>query len=312
MALTTQIKTALGIEEALDRSGGSFMTKYSLMKDRLLNVEYEHWAAGFPGGNNHGRGHITRVLENLDHLLGPDPLSRLDIYELFLTMMAVLYHDIGILRKRTNHAEISKALLEGDKSDAYIINSIDKKIISAAVVSHSSNKDISVTCNGFSPEEIIGSHKARPRVVAALVRLADELDEDYRRADPILMQRVNPPLDSRFFWQFCQRVRGVRPKFLAKQIDFNFAPEGEDTLNIGPVPKGRQRLFLAFCAEKFEKINKERVTVNRYLPPELQYGGLHIDVKSLKKHRTWRDPRTFVFNDRTTALMFIQLSRIAL
>jgi hypothetical protein len=45
----------LGIEKALERAGGSFINKYRLMRDRLLNVEYEHWAAGFPAGNNHGR-----------------------------------------------------------------------------------------------------------------------------------------------------------------------------------------------------------------------------------------------------------------
>ena len=40
----------LGIEKALEGVGGSFINKYRLMRDRLLNVEYEHWAAGFPAG----------------------------------------------------------------------------------------------------------------------------------------------------------------------------------------------------------------------------------------------------------------------
>ena len=81
------------------------------MKDRLLTNEYEHWAAGFPEGNNHGGGHIRRVLEKLDQLLGPDPLKSLNAYELFLARMAILYHDIGLLRQREGHAEISGELL---------------------------------------------------------------------------------------------------------------------------------------------------------------------------------------------------------
>jgi hypothetical protein len=52
----------LRIERVLKKQAGSFMQKYMLMKDRLLNIEYEHWAAGFPEGNNHGRQHILRVL----------------------------------------------------------------------------------------------------------------------------------------------------------------------------------------------------------------------------------------------------------
>lgn len=296
----------LGIENALERAGDQFIEKYRLMKNRLLNVEYEHWAAGFAEGNNHGRGHITRVLENLDHLLGPKPLAHISSYELFLAMMAVLYHDIGLLRQRKGHEEISKSLLEGDENDAYVINLADKEIIAAAVVSHSSSKDIAQECSRFSSEEIIGKQKARPKVVAALVRLADELDEDYRRADAILQRRLNLPSDSGFFWIFCQRVRAVRPNLDAKRIDLNFAPEPEDTIRYGPIPGGRRRHFIAFCADKFAKINQERVKMNQFLPPELQYSVLHVDVKPVKKHSTWTSPRTFTFNDHTTSLIFIQ------
>jgi hypothetical protein len=296
----------LKIETLLEQSGGSFINKYRLMRDRLLNVEYEHWAAGFAEGNNHGRGHITRVLNNLDHLLGAKPLDLLDPYELFLAMMAILYHDIGLLRQRKGHEAGSKAFLEGDKNDAYVINAIDKEIIAAAVVSHSSSRDIEEECRRFSPEELIGEHRARPRVIAALVRLADELDEDHRRADAILQRRLDLPEESAFFWLFCQRVRAVRPNLVAKRIDVNFALEATDTEQFGPLPGGEMRHFVAFCAEKLAKINQERVYVNRFLPPELQYGTLHIDVKPLPGHAKWISPRTFVFNDKTTAEMFLR------
>jgi hypothetical protein len=275
------------------------------MKDRLLNYEYEHWAAGFAEGNNHGRGHIKRVLENLNQLVGRKPLANLDVYELFLAMMAILYHDIGLLREREEHAEISGELLEGDTNDAYIINPIDKEIITTAVVSHSSSKDIAQECSRFSPEEIVGGHVARPTVIAALVRLADELDEDHRRADPILQRRLELPEESQFFWLFCRRVRGVRPDFVSKRIEFNLSLEPADTTTYGLVPGGRKRHFVAFVADKLAKINKERVTVNHFLPRELQYSGLHIDVKPLRRHPKWTAPRTFVFNDRTTSDMFL-------
>ena len=40
--------------------------------------------------------------------------------------------------------------------------------------------------------------------------------------------------------------------------------------------------------------------------PELQYSGLHVDVKPLERHPKWKSPRTFVFNDHTTSVMFLQ------
>jgi hypothetical protein len=283
----------------------AFAEKYQLMKKRLLNVEYEHWAAGFAHGNNHGRGHIKRVMENLDRLVGDNPLEHLNIYELFLAMMSILYHDIGLLQQRKEHADISKALLEGDANDAYIINAMDKEIIAAAVVSHSSSKDIAKEFGRFSPEEIIANYKARPTVIGALVRLADELDEDHRRADPILQDRLKLPEESQFFWLFCRRIRGIRPDLSTKRIDVNLALEPEDTKTYGKLPDGRTRHFIAFLAKKLAKINDERVVVNHFLPQALRYTGLHIDVKPLKNHPIWTSPRTFVFNDKTSAKMFL-------
>src|SRR5687767_12630252 len=102
----------LGIEEALEGAGDTFIEKYRLMKERLLKVEYEHWAAGFPEGNNHGREHIKRVLGYLNRLLAPNPLRApnplkyLNPYELFLAMMSILYHDIGLIQQREDHADI--------------------------------------------------------------------------------------------------------------------------------------------------------------------------------------------------------------
>jgi len=295
----------LGIERALASEGGSFADKYRLMKSRLLNYEYEHWASGWPEGNNHGKSHILRVLSYLDLLLGPEPLKQVTSYELFLAMMSVLYHDIGILHARKDHADLSKMMLEEDRNNAYIVNSIDRKIIGAAVVSHSSSKDIALECNQFSATEIVAGHKARPAVVAALVRLADELDEDYRRGDPILQSRLKLPPESMFFWRFCQRVTGVHPDFIRKRIDFHLALEPEDTSTYGSVPGGGVRHFVVFVAEKLAKINRERVNVNRFLPPELQFSALLVDVKPLSNHPKWVAPRAFVFNDTTTSAMFL-------
>ena len=296
-----QGERVLRIERALRSAGASFSEKYNLMKNHLLNNEYEHWAAGFPQGNNHGPGHIRRVLKNLDDLLGLKPLAKLNPYELFLAMMAILYHDIGLLRKREGHAEISKMLLEIDSGDKYIINPIDKDIIGAAVVSHSSSKDIAQECNKFQEIENIGQYTARPTVVAALVRFADELDEDFYRAPSIVQQRLDIPEESVFFWLFCQRVQGIHPNPDRKSIDLNLVLELGDINRHGPVGAGGKiRHFVAFCAEKLAKINQERVYVNHFLPPPLRYTELRLTYR-VKNYEQLEQPRLFIFQDRTTA-----------
>jgi hypothetical protein len=63
----------LGIERALESKGKSFAIKYELMKERLLNTEYEHWAAGFPQGNNHCTGTNRQAMHPVTgQFLGPN------------------------------------------------------------------------------------------------------------------------------------------------------------------------------------------------------------------------------------------------
>jgi hypothetical protein len=297
----------LRIEKALESASGTlgkpFFPRYQLLKARLLEIDYNFWAGGFRGGNDHGPGHINRVLAYLDQLLGQAPVEFLSEYELFLAMMAVLYHDLGILRSRANHASISAVLL-GEEKNEYVIDSHDRDIISAAVVSHSSTKDIAVECSRFSSTEVIGGQNVRPRVVAALVRLADELDEDYRRSDPLAAERIDLPADSLFYWQFCQRVMGVQPQHTLHEIRVFLEFEPNDLGRIVGLG-GSPRLFVVAVAEKLEKMNRERATVNRFLPPTLQYNRMSLTLRPLKGRAARQHPVEFVFTDNTTAAQFL-------
>ena len=293
------------IEKVLKAKSKStpFYEKYILFKKRLLNNEYEFWASGFPHGNNHGPGHINRVLDNLDRLIGNNVAKRdaLTAYELFLAMMAILYHDVGILRDRAGHADRSAKFIE-DESDAYF-DQRDLRIIKAAIVSHSSSKDIEEECTEFSDIELVGGYKVRPRRVAALVRLADELDEDFRRGDPKVASKMGIGEGSKFFWRFNQRILSVTPNPQSREIYIGVKFEPED---LGAIVElsGRKRSFFAAFAEKIAKINHERIVVNEFLPEVLKYTRLLVSVKPIAGHPRLRRPRDFVFNDSTAASEF--------
>jgi len=183
----------LSIERALASADpgaeASFFARYVTLKERLLTKEYPMAMAGFPGGNDHGPGHIVRVLGYLDQLVGPSPLQILSPYELYLVMSAILYHDVGILRGRKDHAETSAVLLAEDENP-YVFDAVDKDYIESAVVSHSSSADIRGRCARFEDEEVVRGHRVHPQWIAALVRLADELDEDARRGSADLEAKL--------------------------------------------------------------------------------------------------------------------------
>lgn len=218
-------------------------------------------------------------------------------------MLSILYHDIGILRAREDHAGISSVFVEEEKN-TYLVDPRDRDIISAAVVSHSSSKDIALETGRFSDEELIGNQSVRPRRIAALVRLADELDEDFRRADPAVQEKLDLPETSVFFWQFCQRVRGIRPDLESRSINLDIRFEREDVGRTVLV-KDRRRPFVSAFAEKLAKINRERMVVGEFLPEELRYAQLTVSVKPLPRHKDWKRPRDFVVGDHTAASEFV-------
>ena len=298
----------LGIERSLERAerstGQPLFTKYLNLRHELFK-QANYWAGAFPGGNDHGPEHVERVLEKLDQLVGGNPAKHqlLRPYELFLTMLSILYHDIGILRAREDHPEHSAIFVEEEKNE-YLVDPRDRDIISAAVMSHSSSKDIALETERFADEELIGSQSVRPRVIAALVRLADELDEDFRRANPAAQDKLDLPEASVFFWQFCQRVRGIRPDLRSRSIDIDVRFEREDVGRTVLV-KNRRRPFVSAFAEKLAKINRERIVVAPFLPEPLRYTQLKVSVKPLPRHKSWKRPRDFVFGDHTAASEFV-------
>lgn len=295
----------LRIERSLKKSAEHLFDKYRVLKHRLLTINYGFWGQSFEGGNDHGPQHIERVLEHLDSLLGPGPVSArtLNAYELYLAMMAILYHDLGNLRARKGHADISKLFLEEEHND-YIFDVHDRAIIAAAVVSHGSSKDIGQETKAFVERERVGRYSVRPRVIAALVRLADELDEDYRRADPDVARQLNIPESSKFYWEFCQRISGIEAHHSDRHITYHVQFREEDAGRLSLIDDAYRPFVTAF-AEKLAKTNGERVKVNQYLPDTLRYYQIDVVLKPLPGSETWKETRTFVFTDRTTAAEFV-------
>jgi hypothetical protein len=290
-----------GIETELKKAAKStnepLWEKYVILRDRLMTNEYTRWTAGFPEGNDHGPGHIKRVLEKLGQLVGPDCVNKglIGGHELYLAVMAVLYHDIGIMRKRSDHASVS-AVLVGDEHNDYLINKYDREIIRQAVVSHSSDRDISVETKRNAPDVVIGAHLVRPALIAALVRLADELDEDYRRADPVLQKRADIPESSHFYWEFCRRISGIRPDRPKHEIQIDISFHDDDPGKI-ILLGGRRRLFVAAFAEKIAKMNTERRRVNAFLPESLRYDRIRTILRVGSGSQVEWGPKEFTWND---------------
>ena len=296
----------LAIEKALkkqsDVPGHAFYSRYEVLRERVLSVEYAMTMAGFPGGNDHGPEHIRRVLSNLNDLLKPLPLRHLSQYELFLSMMAVLYHDIGILRGRDGHAAMSAELLSKDK-EPLIFDEIDREFISSIVLSHSSSVDITAC----PEDQSLKGYNVRPRQLAALVRLADELDEDIRRGDPALREKLDLPQASEFYWDFNSRIRGVNIDHTRREIVFNVSFLPADATSAG-LSEGDSFVNLFF--RKIVKINNERVYCNRFLQPSLKMLQIRVTLQPIQGTELTKVSELVLTDNATFESVYAQIPKV--
>jgi hypothetical protein len=290
------------IESCLERRDKHLYQTYAVIKNHLQTQVQTRWCSQWPEGNDHGPTHIDRVLHNLGGLLGNDFETRthpeVGTLELFLAMQAIVAHDIGMIEGRQGHAASSARLLATlALNNQLLFREHETNILQAVIRCHSSSVDLERECSRFAEREVFAGHSVRPKFVAALVRLSDELDEDSRRAEKWLQDLANLPEPSHPYWEFCQRIQGIDLDKPGGQIIFHAVFKPSD---VGRTVRHNNQTisFLRFFAEKMAKINRERQLTGRYLG-DLARHQLMVSVRPLEGVDNWTHPRVFPFTDGT-------------
>lgn len=135
--------------------------------------------------NDHGRGHLDKVAERAFDILSSfsdngDPVSS---YEVFILLCAIEIHDIGNVLGRAGHEAKSFPIFEEKCKN--IVDSVDRRAIESIAQAHggktpTGNKD---TISVLQSEQLNYGFIIRPRLLASVLRFADELADDSTRAN---------------------------------------------------------------------------------------------------------------------------------
>lgn len=129
------------------------------------------------GMNDHGPLHAQRVHALVGRLCALLPLS---VYERDLICAASLLHDIGMAKDRENHHLVSADLVRTLSEEGKLpFTSVEAEIVSTLCEWHRREYDADAVHSELG---------IRTGVLASLLRLADALDLDYRRAEDYLRQ----------------------------------------------------------------------------------------------------------------------------
>lgn len=254
------------------------------IKSKILEIEKTGYY------NDHGVDHIAMVIErvswildNMGFTLVQDEPNKFFIspYEIFILLMAIQLHDAGhLIASREEHAKKGKELLSkfdlGGK-----LSSAEKKHIGDIARAHGGKED---PIGKLPVEQYVSHQQIRPQLLAALLRLGDELAEDQSRASNLLLRLGEIEPTSEIFHRYSASLDSLNIN--GSELKMIFYIEDDVLL------KRFQKILHGEASEHFllDEIYKrafktftEGLYCNRFLPFKARVSSLKVEIQLLTK-----------------------------
>lgn len=247
------------------------------IKSKILEIEKEGYY------NDHGVDHIKMVIERATRLLNEMNASicedkdkfYISPYEVFLLLMSIQLHDAGhLIGSRKEHAGKGKELLA--KFDASnVLSTAERKTIGDIARAHGGKDD---PIGKLELETNISHMKVRPRLLAAILRLADELAEDKTRASNLLVKLDEIVETSKIFHLYSASLDSICISGGEIKLDFYILDKYlMGTYSIGT----EQKYLLDEIYDRTFKTFTESLYCSRFFPERLRIDNVKVSIKIL-------------------------------
>jgi hypothetical protein len=305
--IVTDLPLEKRLETEADRTGEfpntsfNYYQKYCEIKRFLAEQYYKTAGAGLALGGErytlHNIDHVDDVVRRAGDLIGlgagiPDAAyTKLKPYELFVLLYAILLHDAGNTHGREEHERAPRAILR-ELGTISGLGEIEQRLVASIAQAHGGKTRVGDkdTITNVIPEPVssIENLKVHGRRLAALVRLADELSENPRRADPDAVRedfRLHPenakPPQSVIHNMYCQLIN-TQVDYRGGSLTIEYQLE-KQFLNLKyPIFVAEEPLdifMVDYIAQRVEKIEMERRYCNRFVRDFVAYDRCRVTLK---------------------------------
>lgn len=253
------------------------------VKTKILEIE----KSGFY--NDHGVDHIKMVIERASWILScvnpalekRDNHFFISPYEVFILLMSIHLHDTGhLIASRADHAKAGREILaKFDKGNLLTI--AEKRIIGSIAQAHGGKND---PIGKLEHEISISHQKIRPQLLAAILRLGDELAEDKTRASKFLLDIGNLEKTSEIFHLYSASLDSIDLSNNEICLEFCFL-DRISILQYPKVVKGsiENTYLIDEIYDRTLKTFTEALYCNRFLIPELRFNKVKVNVLILNE-----------------------------
>jgi hypothetical protein len=162
--------------------------------------------------NDHGPDHIDKVIERASNLVDCKDCD-LSPFEVYLLLISIQVHDAGNIFGREEHEnKLEKIMAEAEKlcGRDEIERTVIRKIAQAHGGENRGLRDVRDKIGQeLSAKEALFGEEVRPRVIASILRFADELSDDKSRANLKLLEENRIPKKSEVFHAYAACLESV-------------------------------------------------------------------------------------------------------
>lgn len=251
---------------------------YQQAKRYLDEHYFSHTGAGLAqdGGrySRHDLRHVEDVIETVGRLVGLDAptadvttFDLLEPYEVFVLLVAILLHDAGNAAGRKDHERRAPSIAKAIQP-ILGIDDTETRLIAGIAQAHggetpSGDKD-TIRALRSDQAKLFGV-SVRQRMLAALLKLGDELSENPMRADKTVLDTHAPP-GALTFHRF-SKASNISIDREGRTIDLNFTIDLSWINEENHADCGTPGYLSDYIAARVIKTNLERRYCNPFLHP---------------------------------------------
>ena len=279
----------------------NYFNRYREVKQIIDQNYYNSTGAGLALSGErytlHTIDHVNHVIRQAGYLIGVgaearDPAyEKLEPFELFVMLYAILLHDAGNARGREGHERAPRAILK-ELGAASGLDDVEQHLVASIAQAHGGRTSTGSrdTITGVIKEPVsrIANRPVHGRRLAALVRFADELSEDSRRADPEAVrgdfllhpEKASVP-ESVVHNMYCKLIN-TWIDYQGRSLSIAFRVHKQYLNMRYPIlddQKERKELFLVdYIAQRINKLERERRYYNRFTADFIAYDRCRITL----------------------------------
>jgi hypothetical protein len=262
-----------------------YYKQYELAAEYLNHNVHNHVntiAAYKDGGflTDHGPDHIKSVIRKASELVNT-PEFDLEPYEVYLLLMAIHFHDVGHIKDgRYQHEISSKYIIKylGSRLGTDVIEKMNiYKIAEAHGGKINGNKD---KISQLLEKTTVLNCRIRPQLLAAILRLADELSEDRTRACRYLIETgdISKTRTSEIYHRYAYSLHSVSVDLEARSVEMSFEVKKDEVLK--QFGKNNDEVYL--IDEIYKRTLKTYIECQycmRFIPINIQIKSIIVKIE---------------------------------